>query len=139
MKWLIALVVLCAGLAFATAAYVVLWNRDPVPNEVGACLREARLPLVRSADGLSVLRAEIEANPRFAPVRRWDWGRTKGLLFRGEAGRFALLALWNDRGPSLAGRNAAERIYATPARYSIVSLEVPDEGRLELCAEKASG
>lgn len=139
MKWLVALVVVCAGLAFGAAAYVVLWNRDPVPGEVGACLRKARLPLVRSADGLSVLRAEIQANPRFRPVRRWDWGRTQALLFRGQAGRFALLALWNDRGPSLAGPGAAERIYRTPARFSIVSLEVPDDGRLERCAAQVSG
>ena len=139
MKWLVALVVACAGLAVDAAAWVILWNRDPVPNEVGACLRKAELPLVRSPDGLSLLRAELRASPRLRPVRRWDWGRTRGLLLRGEAGRFALLALWNDRGPSLAGPEAAARIYRTPARFSIVSLEVPDEGRLELCAEKASG
>lgn len=139
MKWLVALVVLCAGLAFAAGAYVVLWNRDPVPNEVGSCLRKNKLTLVRSPDGLSVLRAELDANPRLQPVRRWDWGRTKGLLIKGEADRFALLALWNDRGPSLAGSNAAERIYRTPARFSIVSVESPDEGKLERCAEKATG
>lgn len=139
MKWLVALVVVCAGLAAGAAVYVVLWNRDPVPNEVGSCLRKAKLPLVRSSDGLSLLRAEIQANPKLRPVRRWDWGRTKGLLIRGEAGRFAVLALWNDRGPSLAGPDAADRIYRTPARYSIVSLEAPDDGGLVRCAEKASG
>ena len=139
MKLLVGLVVVCAGLAVGAAAWVILWNRDPVPNEVGACLRKAKLPLVRSPDGLSLLRAEIQANPRLRPVRRWNWGRTRGLLIRGEAGRFALLALWNDRGPSLAGPGAVRRIYRTPARFSIVSLEVPDEGRLELCAEQASG
>lgn len=139
MKWLIALVVLCAGLAVAAAAYVITWNRDPVPNEVGTCLRKEKLALVRSPDGLSAFRAELEADPKLAPVRRWDWGRTEGLLYRGKAGSFALLALWNDRGPSLAGANAAEKIYTTPARFSIVSLEVPDEGRLLRCAEQASG
>jgi len=139
VKWLIALVVLCAGLAVSAAVYVVLWNRDPVPNEVGACLRKAKLPLVRSADGLSAFRAEIRANPGLEPVRRWNWGRTKGLLFEVPGNRFALLALWNDRGPSLAGPGSAEKIYRTPARYSIVSVEAPDEGRLERCAEQASG
>lgn len=139
MKWLVAVVLVCAGLAAGAAVYVVLWNRDPVPNEVGTCLRKAKIPLVRSPDGLSVLRAEIEANPNLRPIRRWDWGRTKGLLIKGKGDRFALLALWNDRGPSLAGPDAADRIYKTPARYSIVSLEVPDEGRLVRCAEKASG
>lgn len=138
MKWLVGLVVVCAALAIGTGAYVVLSNRDPVPNEVGSCLRKAKIPLVRSSDGLALLRAELQANPRLKPVRRWNWGRTKGLLLRGEAGRFAVLALWNDRGPSLAGPGAAGRIYRTPARFSIVSIEVPDEGRLVLCAEQAS-
>ncbi|MFM8761663.1 MAG: hypothetical protein ACKOQ0_06010 [Solirubrobacterales bacterium] len=139
MKWLVALVVLCAGLAVSAAVYVVLWNRDPVPNEVGACLRKAKLPLVRSADGLSAFRAEIRAVPGLQPTRRWNWGRTRGLLYEVSGNRFALLALWNDRGPSLAGRDAARKIYRTPARYSIVSVETPNEGRLELCAEQASG
>ena len=139
MKWLVALVVLCAGLAVSAAVYVVLWNRDPVPNEVGACLRKAKLPLVRSADGLSAFRAEIRAVPGLQPTRRWNWGRTRGLLYEVSGDRFALLALWNDRGPSLAGRDAARKIYRTPARYSIVSVETPNEGRLELCAQQASG
>lgn len=139
MKWLVALVVLCAGLAVSAAVYVVLWNRDPVPNEVGACLRKAKLPLVRSPDGLSAFRAEIRADPDLQPTRRWNWGRTRGLLYEVSGNRFALLALWNDRGPSLAGPDAARKIYRTPARYSIVSVESPNEGRLELCAEQASG
>ncbi len=139
MKWLIALVVLCAGLAVSAAVYVVLWNRDPVPGEVGACLRKGKLPLVRSADGLSAFRAEIRAEPDLQPTQRWNWGRTRGLLYEVSGNRFALLALWNDRGPSLAGPDAAEKIYRTPARYSIISVEAPNEGRLKLCAEQVSG
>lgn len=139
MKWVIALVVVCAGFAVGAAAYVILWNRDPVPNEVGSCLRKAGLTLVRSPDGLSAFRAEISANPGLQPARRWNWGRTRGLLYEASGERFALLALWNDRGPSLAGPNAAVKIESAPARFSIVSVESPNEGRLERCAEQASG
>ena len=56
------------GLALAAVGagvYVVLWNRDPVPNDIEACIREADIPLVRSTDALSpgayVLRWQVLA------------------------------------------------------------------------------
>jgi hypothetical protein len=70
-------------------------------------------------------------------VQRWDWDPSRAVLLAGPAGDYALLALWNASTPSLARADAGRRVYDTPERFSVVSLEFPDRGRLRACAEKA--
>ena len=47
--------------SFGTAIYIVLGNRDPVPNEISACVQKAGLAQARSQDALSAVRADIAA------------------------------------------------------------------------------
>ena len=136
MKWAVALVALMVIASIGVGVYVVLENRDPVPSDALACVREAKLPLNRSSSSLEIarqdaLRGELRA------TRRWDWGRTSGVLLQGPAKDYAVLALWNVDTPSLAGGDVGRRVYASPGRFPVVSAETPVLGRLAVCARKA--
>lgn len=136
MKWTIALVALMAVASVATAAYVVLDNRDPIPSDMLACVRDADLPLNRSTASLNVAREDAAAGG-LKPVRRWDWGRTSGVMLQGPLKDYAVLALWNVDTPSLARGDVGRRVYESPGRFPVVSAESPVLGRLALCARRA--
>ncbi len=133
-KFLIALVAVFALAAAAAGVYVVLWNRDPVPNDMEACVRKAGIPLVRSTDALTLVRPDAAAGD-LEVVRRFDWGRTDGVLLAGPQRDYVLLALWNPDTPSLARGDVGRRVYDSPALFPIVALERPDDKELLACAE----
>lgn len=135
-KALVALVALAAVAAVATAVYVVLDNRDPVPGDVEACVREAGLSFAHSTGALTRARADAGAG-ELRVVRRWDWDPSRAVLLTGRAGDYALLALWNSSTPSLARADAGRRVHDAPERFPVVSLESPDRGRLRACADAA--
>ncbi len=136
MKWAFALLIVCMIASFATAAYVVLGNRDPIPNQVAACVKRAGLAQARSQDALSAVRGDAAA-AALKPAQRWDWGKTRAVLFEGPANSYAMLALWNSDPPSLAGADAGEKVFAAPGLLPLVSVEVPDRGLLRRCAQRA--
>lgn len=136
MRWAIALVVVTALATVGVATYVVLENRDPVPADVLACVREANLPLNRSTASLNVARRDALSG-ELRPLRRWDWGRTSGVLLQGPARDYVVLALWNVDTPSLARGDVGRRVYESPGRFPVVSAETPGRGRLALCAARA--
>lgn len=135
-KALVVLVAVLALAAGATGVYVVLDNRDPVPGDVQACVREAGLTFARSTGSLTRARADAIAGD-LRVVRRWDWDPSRAVLLTGPAGDYALLALWNPSTPSLARADAGRRVYDAPERFPVVSLESPDRGRLRACADAA--
>lgn len=137
MRWALALVIVAAAGAIATAIYVVLDNRDPVPSDMLACVRKQKLELNRSSASLEVARQDA-IRGELRPARRWDWGRTSGVLLQGAAKDYAVLALWNVDTPSLAGGDVGRRVYESPGRFPVVSAESPVLGRLALCARQAS-
>jgi len=138
MKWAFALLAVCVVASFAVAAYVVLGNRDPVPNEIAACVKKVGLAQARSQDALSAVRADVAAGgPKVA--ERWDWGKTRGVLFEGPAKSYAMLALWNSDSVSLAGADAGQKVFSAPGLLPLVSVEVPDNGLLLRCAQRARG
>ena len=111
--------------AVGVGIYVVLDNRDPVPSDVLACVRDADLPLNRSSASLNLARQDALSG-RLTVARRWDWGRTSGVLLRGAAGDYAVLALWNA-GHAVA-RHRRRRPRAStkaPAASRVVSAETP--------------
>lgn len=134
IKFLIGLVVVMALAAVGAGVYVVFWNRDPVPNDVEACIRKADLPLARSTDALSAVRPDAAAGD-LRVVKRWDWGRTDAVLLTGAQRDYALLALWNSDTPSLARGDVGRRVYDSPALFPIVALERPDGKVLLACAD----
>ncbi len=134
-KVLVGVVIVFALASFGAGAYVVLWNRDPVPNDVEACIRKAGLPLARSTQALTLVRPDAAA-AALTVRRRWDWGHTNGVLLGGPAGDYALLALWNGDSPSLAGGDVGRRVYDSPGRFPIVALETPDRKVLLTCAKQ---
>ena len=136
MRWALALVVVTALAAIATAVYVVLDNRDPVPADTLACVRKQKLELTRSSASLEVARQDA-IRGTLRPARRWDWGRTNGVLLQGPAKNYAVLALWNADSPSLASGDVGRRVYESPGRFPVVSAESPVRGRLALCARRA--
>jgi hypothetical protein len=136
IRWSIALVVVAALIAAGAAIYVVLDNRDPVPADVLACVRSAELPLNRSTASLNLAREDASTG-RLVVTRRWDWGRTSGVLLQGPVRDYALLALWNSDTPSLAAGDVGRRVYESPGRFPVVSAERPLRGRLVRCAEGA--
>jgi hypothetical protein len=138
MKWAFAVLIVCIAGSVATAGYVVLGNRDPVPNEIAACVKRAGLAQARSQDALSAVRAAVEAGA-LKPSQRWDWGKTRAVLFEGPARDYAMLALWNSDSPSLLGDDAASKVFDDPGQLPLVSVEVPDAGALRRCADSASG
>ena len=137
MKWAIALLVVAVIASFGTAIYIVLGNRDPVPNEISACVKKAGLAQARSQDALSAVRADIVAGG-LKVAQRWDWGKTRGVLFVGPAKSYAMLALWNSDSASLAGADAGQKVFDAPGTLPLVSVEVPDGGLLLSCAQQAS-
>ena len=134
-KFLIGLVVVIALAAVGAGVYVVFWNRDPVPNDVEACIRKAGLPLARSTDALSAVRPDAAAGD-LRVVRRWDWGRTEGVLLGGPLGDYTVLTLWNSDTPSLARGDVGRRVYDSPGLFPIVALETPDRKVLLTCANE---
>jgi hypothetical protein len=132
----VALVIVAALAAAGAAIYVVLDNRDPVPADMLACVRDADLPLSRSSASLNIARQDALSG-RLTVARRWDWGRTSGVLLRGATGDYAVLALWNEDTPSLATGDVGRRVYESPGRFPVVSAESPPRGRLVRCAERA--
>ena len=136
MKWAFAVLIVCIVASFATAIYIVLGNRDPVPNEISACVKRAGLAQARSQDALSAVRADIVAGG-LKVAQRWDWGKTRGVLFEGPAKSYAMLALWNSDSASLAGADAGQKVFDAPGALPLVSVEVPDSGGLLSCAQKA--
>lgn len=136
MKWAFAVLIVCIVASFATAIYIVLDNRDPVPNEISACVKRAGLAQARSQDALSAVRADIVAGG-LKVAQRWDWGKTRGVLFEGPAKSYAMLALWNSDSASLAGADAGQKVFDAPGALPLVSVEVPDSGVLLSCAQKA--
>ena len=136
MRWAFAVLVVCVVASFATAIYIVLGNRDPVPNEISACVKRAGLAQARSQDALSAVRANIAAGP-LKITRRWDWGKTRGVLFEGPAKSYAMLALWNSDSASLAASDAGQKVFNAPGTLPLVSVEVPDNGVLLSCAQRA--
>ena len=135
MKWLIGLAAIVALASLGVAAYIVLKDRDPVPADVRACVSKAGLDQARSSEALGA--ARIDANDgRLRVTRRWDWGRTSGVLLQGPRKDYAVLALWNDDTPSLARGDVGRRVFETPASFPAVVLELPESGRLVACAEK---
>jgi hypothetical protein len=135
VKWLLLLCVLAAAGAITTGVVVVLNERDPVPADVRACLREADLTLARSPEALGVARPDASTG-QLRAVRRWDWGRTSGVLLQGPERDYAVLALWNADTPSLARGDIGRRVYSTPSEFPVVSLQVPRSDRLVACAEQ---
>lgn len=136
MKWLLALVALCGVAAAGVATKVVLDNRDPVPADTIACARKAGLSVARSSDALTLMRTDVQGHT-LRVVRRWDWGRSSGVLVRGSlAGGFAVLALWNKDTPSLASDAALARVYDEPNHFPVVLAERPTHGVLLRCALK---
>lgn len=135
MKWLTALVVVLGVASLGTAIYVVLANRDPAPADMRACLREQRVDLARSSESLTAVRADASVGA-LRVVRRWDWGRTSGVLLAGPRRDATLLALWNENTPSLAGADAGRRIYETPGRFPVVAVQAGGGARLLRCAEQ---
>jgi hypothetical protein len=81
----------------SAAVYVVLSNATG-PQRGGRLPAQGQAAAGALGDRLSAFRAEIRAVPGLQPTRRWNWGRTRGLLYEVSGNRFALLALWNDRG-----------------------------------------
>ncbi|CAB4336429.1 unannotated protein [freshwater metagenome] len=136
MRWAFAVLVVCVVASFATAIYIVLGNRDPVPNEISACVKRAGLAQARSQDALSAVRADIAAGP-LKITRRWDWGKTRGVLFEGPGKSYAMLALWNSDSASLAASDAGQKVFNAPGTLPLVSVEVPDNGVLLSCAQRA--
>jgi len=136
VKWAFAVLIVCIVASFATAIYIVLDNRDPVPNEISACVKRAGLAQARSQDALSAVRADIVAGG-LKVAQRWDWGKTRGVLFEGPAKSYAMLALWNSDSASLAGADAGQKVFDAPGALPLVSVEVPDSGVLLSCAQKA--
>ncbi len=134
-KFLVGVVVLFALAAVGAGVYVVLWNRDPVPNDMEACIRKAGLPLARSAEALSLARPDAAAG-KLVVRRRWDWGLTDGVLLSGPLGDYTVLALWNGDTPSLAAGDVGRRVYDSPDRFPIVALEAPDRKVLLSCANE---
>jgi len=137
VKWAFAVLIVCIVASFATAIYIVLGNRDPVPNEISACVKRAGLAQARSQDALSAVRADIVAGG-LKVAQRWDWGKTRGVLFEGPAKSYAMLALWNSDSASLAGADAGQKVFDAPGALPLVSVEVPDSGVLLSCAQQAS-
>ena len=103
MKLAIALVVVMGLAAAGAATYVVLDNRDPVAADMLACVRDANLPLSRSTASLNLARRDALTGA-LRPVRRWDWGRTSGVMLVGPARDYAVLALWNVDTPVAGDR-----------------------------------
>jgi len=132
-KVLIGLVVVCALAAVGVGVYVVFDNRDPVPNDVQACIRDKGLTLARSTQALALVRPDASA-AALAVQRRWDWGHTKAVLLAGPQRDYALLALWNSDTPSLAQGDVGRRVYDSPGRFPVVALETPDRKVLLGCA-----
>ena len=133
MKWLVALVALIAAASIGVAAKVILDNRDTVPPDTRACLRKAGIEPVRSTDGLTTLRGDVDAGT-LRVVQRWDWGRTSGVLLRGAGDDYAALVLWNADTPSPLGRGGARRVYEHPNRVPLIAVQLPDQGDLRRCA-----
>jgi hypothetical protein len=136
MRSAVALVVVFALLAAGVAIYVVLHNRDPVPDDVLACVQKAGLPLNRSSASLEVARRDALTG-KLVIRRRWDWGHTNGVLLQGPVGDYAVLALWNSDTPSLESGDVGRRLYESPGEFPVVSAETPLSGRLVHCAERA--
>ena len=132
-KVLIGLVVVCALAAVGAGIYVVFDNRDPVPNDVQACIRDKGLTLARSTQALALVRPDASA-AALTVSRRWDWGHTKAVLLTGPQRDYALLALWNSGTPSLAKGDVGRRVYDSPGRFPVVALETPDRKVLLGCA-----
>lgn len=137
MKWAFAFFVVAIIASFGTAIYIVLGNRDPVPNQISACVKKAGLAQARSQDALSAVRADIAAGG-LKIAQRWDWGKTRGVLFGGPAKSYAMLALWNSDSASLANADAGQKVFNAPGTLPLVSVEVPDNGLLLSCAQQAS-
>jgi hypothetical protein len=137
MKLAFAVLVVAIVASFATATYIVIGNRDPVPNEISACVKRAGLAQARSQDALSAVRADIAAGG-LKIAQRWDWGKTRGVLFEGPAKSYAMLALWNSDSSSLARADAGQKVFNAPGALPLVSVEVPDNGLLLRCAQQAS-
>lgn len=135
MKWLAALAVLVAAASITVAVVVVVRERDPVPDEIRACLDEAGLSLARSSEALGVARADATSGDLRA-VRRWDWGRTAGVLLQAPQRDYAVLALWNADTPSLARGDVGRRVYSAPSKFPAVAIQVPRSDRLIACAER---
>ena len=138
MKWAFAVLLVCIAASFGTAIYIVVGNRDPVPNEIAACVKRAGLAQARSQDALSAVRADIEAGS-LRPAERWDWGKTRAVLFEGTGGSYTMLALWNSDSQSLAGNDAAAKVFDSPGQLPLVSVEVPAGAELKRCAERVNG
>ena len=84
------------------------------------------------------MRADIAAGG-LKIAQRWDWGKTRGVLFEGPAKSYAMLALWNSDSASLANADAGQKVFNAPGSLPLVSVEVPDNGVLLKCAQRASG
>lgn len=138
MKWAFASLAVAIIASFGIAIYIVVGNRDPVPNEISACVKTAGLAQARSQDALSAVRADIAAGG-LKIAQRWNWGKTRGVLFEGPAKSYAMLALWNSDSVSLANADAGQKVFNAPGSLPLVSVEVPDNGFLRRCAQRASG
>ncbi|MCU0258879.1 MAG: hypothetical protein MUF56_07625 [Solirubrobacteraceae bacterium] len=119
MKWLMALAALVAAASITVAVVVVVRERDPVPDEIRACLDDAGLSLARSSEALGVA-----------------WGRTAGVLLQAPERDYAVLALWNADTPSLARGDVGRRVYSAPSKFPAVAIQVPRSDRLVACAER---
>ena len=134
MKWALALLVVVAAATIGTAVYVVLHNRDPVPNDITACVNKAGLTVAHNSAALNVARADVETGA-LRPVRRWDFGRTDGVLLQPPDRSYAILVLSNPDAPSLGG-DVGRRVYDQPNAFPLVSVETPVTGVLVRCAKK---
>ena len=133
MKWAMVLAGVSALLATGVAIYVVLVNRDPVPNAISACVRKAQLPIARSSSALGLARADVSAG-RLRTIRRWDFGHTDAALLSPRAGDYALLVLSNADATSVRSPALARRAYEEPGTFPLVAVETPVRGRLVACA-----
>jgi hypothetical protein len=134
VRWALALAIAVGLAAVGSAVYVVVQNRDPAPGDISACVIKAGLSPVHSSAALQLARADASSGA-LRPLRRWDYGRTDGVLLAPPDRSYAVLVLSNPDAPSLRG-DIARRVYDQPSAFPLVVAESPITGILVRCATR---
>ena len=131
MKAAVALLVLLVAGAGTALALALHRSRDPLPERLAACVRDAGGRQIRGREGLAVARPDLIAR-RLRVARAYPLGRDRGLLLRGDG--YAVLVVRAPSNPPL-GANAGRELYADPSRFAYVGVErAPVRGVLDRCA-----
>lgn len=135
MKWLVTLFGVIAVATAVTVVYVVTGERDPVPDELTACVQEAGARRVVRADSIGPMRVDLLRNELLQGEQVMLRNGYRAVQLRPVDGSYVTLVVQR---PDQFGLRIVEVIPDRPSTFPLVAYaEGAKVGAMQACVDEA--